>query len=204
MITCILRIASPTKIMKNFQKRFIPRQKGSFQTLSHTRKHPRLGFTPSLNALWSRAGFTLIEILIVIGLIAVLATIALIALNPARHFAQGRNAQRTAHIHVILNAIGQNIADNKGTFTCASAIPTTLTDIKKDGVDLRQCLVPIYIAEIPIDPDPLLGSNNCESSTACVTGSYDTGYEVMKDSTIGRITVKAPGAELGKTISATR
>ena len=43
-----------------------------------------------------KKGFTLIEILVVIGIMAVLATIVIIAINPAKQFAQARNADRTA------------------------------------------------------------------------------------------------------------
>src|ERR1700682_851650 len=61
-------------------------------------------------------GFTLIEILVVIGIIAVLAAIVIIAINPARQLAQARDSQRTSNTNSILNAIGQRIADNKGIF----------------------------------------------------------------------------------------
>src|SRR3990167_1392999 len=61
-------------------------------------------------------GFTLIEILIVLGIIAILAGIVIIAINPSKQFAQARNAQRQSNVEQILNAIGQRMADNKGTF----------------------------------------------------------------------------------------
>ena len=124
-------------------------------------------------------GFTLIEILVVIGIIAILAAVVIIAINPARQFAQARNTQRESNINTILNAIGQNLADNKGIFTCGTGtISGTATNIGTNAglVDLS-CLVPTYIpSSIPFDPN---------GGTAA-----DTKYRVVVDS-LGRYTLCA-------------
>ncbi len=133
-------------------------------------------------------GFTLIEILIVIGIIAILATIVIIAINPARQFAQARNTQRTSNVNTILNAVGQKVADCKGKFDATAAdcpsSPTvcpTIAAVKNIGTaaadyDLS-CLSPTYIGSgIPMDP-----------SGGVVT---DTKYTVAFDGI--RYTVCAP------------
>ncbi len=126
-------------------------------------------------------GFTLIEILIVIGIIAILASVVIVAINPAKQFAQARNTQRESDVSTILNAIGQNIADYKGVFSCNSVTiataPATST-IGIAGVDLASCLVPTYIpTQIPTDPSNGTAAN--------------TGYTVSADA-LGRYTVCAP------------
>ena len=148
-------------------------------------------------------GFTLIEILIVIGIIAVLATIVIIAINPARQFAQARDTQRTINTNAILNAIGQRIADNKGVFqgaftasdgtsaTCGP-LPSTATSIAwsmasdtTTATGSLGCLVPTYLPQGLSEPKA--GSS---AYTVVLTG--------------GRVTVAAPGAEVNTPISVTR
>ncbi len=147
-------------------------------------------------------GFTLIEILVVIGIIAILATIVIVAINPARQFAQARNTQRVSNVNSILNAIGQRLADNKGVFNGGTpncqAIPSAATSTIYNGgvipagnnVDLS-CLTPTYIPSFPSDPTH--GSAN------------NTGYEVRTDSN-GRVTVCVPttNEELGTPICVIR
>lgn len=151
----------------------------------------------------NRSGFTLIEILLVVGIIAILAAVVIVAINPARQFAQARNSQRTSNVFSILNAVGQNMADNQGIFECdAGAIPSTATVIKSvGGYDLAQCITPTYLSVLPFDP----GASSAHYTSIT---DYDTGYTILRDQTTNRITVSAPEAlqtsELNKEISATR
>lgn len=142
-----------------------------------------------------RRGFTLIELLLVIGIIAILAAIVIVAINPTKQLGDARNAQRRADVNTILNAVYQYSIDNNGTIP--GAITTTTTAICRSGVNVDctglinlNVLTGSYIVALPADP---------QTGTA-----LSTNYTIAKDAASSRITVAAPGAEQGATISVTR
>lgn len=150
----------------------------------------------------TKTGFTLIEILITIGMIAILAAVVIIAINPARQFALARDSQRTSNVNTILNAVYQYASDNNGLLP--AGIPTVAAgEICATNVLPADCVTgslvdlsvltdnAIYLVELPIDP-------------SCPTGCSADGidYEIIELAN-GRITVSAPNAE-ESTISVTR
>lgn len=138
-------------------------------------------------------GFTLIEILVVIGMLAILTTVVLVAVNPLRQFAQARNAQRQANVATILNAVSNRMADTRGLFasdTCDTLPTEVAKEISSESYDLRPCLVPTYLSELPSDPST--GHNSC-TTLECLE-EYSTEYTLYQDPEASRITVCAPGA----------
>ena len=143
-----------------------------------------------------KKGFTLIELLLVIGIIAILAAIVIVAINPTKQLGDARNAQRRSDVNTILNAVYQYALDTNGN------IPTTIltttkyicksganVDCDADGISLN-VLTGSYVVALPSDP---------RSATA--TGTF---YQISKNGTTNRITVTAPGAENSASISVTR
>lgn len=133
-----------------------------------------------------RKAFTLIELIVVIGIIAILATIVIVAVNPARQLAQGRNTKRKSDLNSLQKALSQYSADNLGSFPSGvtGATKTIGTSVGDSYVDLTSALVPQYLSAVPTDPSD--GSN------------ADTKYMVHLEGTQPVLTASA--AELNENI----
>lgn len=62
----------------------------------------------------NKTAFTLIELLLVIGIISILAFVIIMAINPQKQLAEMRNAKRESDTRTILDAVYQHSIDNKG------------------------------------------------------------------------------------------
>lgn len=145
-------------------------------------------------------GFTLIELLVVVAILAILATVVFVALNPVKRFADARNARRFVDVDSILTAIHEYAIDNNGVLpagittselqlgSCAAGGAVPCTGAGAACLDISATLAP-YLKSIPTDPN---------GGTAALTN-----YSVVKDAN-NIVTVKACNSEVGTTVQVSR
>lgn len=149
-------------------------------------------------------GFTILELVLAIAILAVLLVAVVVLIDPPKQFAKAHNGARASHLGLIAGAIYENISDNKGSFICASgALPTSTmfmavpTATSTDRYDIAPCLVPAYLSSLPYDP-------TAPDARYASTTDYDSGYTIVRNEDTGQITLDAPNAQLEEVISITR
>ncbi|OGJ56537.1 hypothetical protein A2635_02900 [Candidatus Peribacteria bacterium RIFCSPHIGHO2_01_FULL_51_9] len=139
-------------------------------------------------------GVTLIELLLAIGITAILISIVLIVLNPGTHLSVVRDAERREEVELIISAILQYAVDHEGKLPPGIPIDRAkeiclMHEEGCDGVSLDLLVGGPYLKEIPIDP--------------LWEEESGTHYFIMQ-SMNGEITVSAPDAEGAEEIQVTR
>jgi len=143
------------------------------------------------------AGFTLVELLLVMGIICILSVVTFTSLNPAQRFREARDILRMNDAKALLDAINTYAADNQGkypdglskrmselqlgTLVFGCRISTGGCNVTEEAcLDLSFPLKK-YLKHIPIDPTSIYSPAN-------------TGYSVVVDEN-DIVTVRACGTE---------
>ncbi|MCK5016660.1 MAG: type II secretion system protein, partial [Candidatus Peribacteraceae bacterium] len=104
-------------------------------------------------------GFTLLELLIVIGVVGILSSIVIVAVNPAEQFEKARNARRTSDANQLEKAFIQYIIKGNNLPSEVSTGYDGATSICKQTISDSSCinvdslLTPDYIVAIPQDDE---------------------------------------------------
>jgi prepilin-type N-terminal cleavage/methylation domain-containing protein len=137
----------------------------------------------------ARQGLTLIELLLTIAILAILASIAIIVLNPPKGAPEVRDARRLQHATSILDAVYRYANDHDGLPPgIPLGEPGEICRFRKTcngipGAVHLDVLMEGYLTVIPIDPG--------------VSRGEGTGYFIVQSSG-GLVTVSAPSAEGGE------
>lgn len=160
-----------------------------------------------MKKLFRKSGFTLIELIIVVAIIALLAAATFVAVNPARRIHEANDAQRWADITAIADAWATYAADNSGNDATTS--PSCITGnincmistlggatstADADGgcastthgtIWLDPLVTGGYLGDIPYDPTSSGGTGTTtgyyfhkDGNGAIFVGSCETDYEL--------------------------
>lgn len=141
-----------------------------------------------------RPAFTLLELMLVLGIMGILVAIVLVAINPTKQLRDARGGSRDVSIREIQNALSQYIIDGHAV-TGAPASMATAKDICQTAVTGTSCtnapvsgfdlsaLSPTYLVSIPVDPSE--------------TGSLITGYRIYRNGSFFQVCSKFEGTGCG-------
>lgn len=142
----------------------------------------------------TKQGFTLLELLITIGIISILSGITLVAVNPGRQFGKANDAKRQNDANSLISAVGQYTIKHRGALPTGSGgdqLTSTYRFIENvaggTGIDLCDALVgESFINTLPTDPSLTEDFIDCANP-------YHTGYQIKYEDS--HVSVHAPYAQ---------
>ncbi|MFH1349090.1 MAG: type II secretion system protein [Patescibacteria group bacterium] len=103
----------------------------------------------------NQKGFTLLEIMLVLGILGILAAVVMVAINPNKQLDETKDVSRHSSVREIENAAIQYIIDGN-SFAGVPASKALAQDICRAGgvgcYDLS-VLTPTYLVSIPVDSE---------------------------------------------------
>ena len=113
------------------------------------------------------SGFTVLELMVTVGILALLLGVMFIGINPKSQLDAGHNTQRIAHLKNIVGAINHYTIDSFGVYPVGVTSTLRMIGTSPDGcavlcggvttteacIDLTADLMPTYLESIPFDPE---------------------------------------------------
>ncbi|HZM64649.1 MAG TPA: type II secretion system protein [Candidatus Saccharimonadales bacterium] len=145
-----------------------------------------------------QGGFTLLELVVVGGVLLACIGIMLVMIRPADYDYERRNASRRLDLALLLLAITDYETREGKLPPSITAEETPIATNEEGKQNLCNDLVPTYLDDVP--HDPLLNVKAVADKTCADPDQYFmSGYTVSKDDN-GWVTLSAPGTEKDPTI----
>lgn len=161
--------------------------KSSSESVKPVKKHIK----KVKSSLWSNTvftfagkGFTLIELIVGVGLMAVLAATMLVAINPPKVFYSSQKAGIESKVRDIANAIDNCIVDKGSQNASGICYPASVTlgsavEISKSGFDVCSLINNNYLISQPVSSSLQATYGTEINKTFCSSGAtYQTGYYI--------------------------
>lgn len=136
---------------------------------------------PNLEKNKLNSGFTLIELMVVVMIIAVLSGLVLNIVNPSGLRAKARDSSRTADLKRIQAALEAYFADNRGYPTSSSFITTRSANVAPLAQHFSLLRTGGYINPVPVDPVYTGSTYTSVNPCAAATTPHDYLYKTSAD-----------------------
>jgi len=149
-----------------------------------------------------QAGFTLLELVVVVAVVSLLLTVALLSMHPKDTSVTMRNAERQLDTAQIMQALNRYVGDHQMLPDGLTGTPQVMGS-QPGELNICKNFVPAYLKDMPRDPETggvlALTGKTCNEQDVF----YSTGYTIARAAD-GTVTIAAPDAEAGAHVQVSR